>query len=139
MEETTLNSDPRWNNPLGWVLFAILGIGCLYFSKSILAPFLVSFLLAYTFDPVIDFLENRKCPRSPAIWLVFTTILITFVFILFFGFPLLQDQTTKAFDTLPIYLQDLREEILPSLLLKSDSVFRCRNLWMKRFKRSYLT
>lgn len=115
MDKKETTSDSAWKISIGWLLLLLLGIACLYFSKSILLPFLIAFLLAYAFDPVIDFLEERKFPRPPAIWLVFSAILLSFFFILFFGIPMLQDQTTKAFDKFPVYLEHIREEVIPSL------------------------
>lgn len=49
-----------------WLLLAGLALGLLiiYQLLPILTPFLVSILLAYMGDPVVDFLERYKVPRT---------------------------------------------------------------------------
>jgi len=102
---------PAW----GWFSLALLVFGLVYLSKSLLAPFLIALLLAYAFDPVIDFLEDKALPRTLAIRLVFSAILVALFLILFLVIPTIQDQLTRTFDHLPAYLSQVQEDLIPKL------------------------
>jgi len=104
-----------WPLPFGWLLLAILGLGALYVSKSVLIPVLLALIFAYAFDPVVDGLEKRNCPRFVSIWLIFSLLLITFILVLIFGIPMLQDQSIRAFQKFPAYLEQLQRDVLPAL------------------------
>ncbi len=98
-----------------WLLLVLLGAVALLLSKSILAPFLVALLLAYAFDPVVDRLEEKRVPRSLAIWLIFSAIVAALLSFLLFVLPTLQDQLTLTFNQLPSYLSHLHQEVFPAL------------------------
>jgi predicted PurR-regulated permease PerM len=63
--------EPVLSNP--WVravavLLAVVLLGALvYILKPILIPLFLAFLVAYVFDPVVDYFERRKVSRSAAI------------------------------------------------------------------------
>lgn len=103
--------EARW----GWLAILALGIGILYLAGSILIPFLIAFLLAYAFDPVVVFLERRRVHRSLAIWFVITIIATILVLFLLVVIPIIQEETTRALEQLPGYLEHLRTDLLPYL------------------------
>ena len=66
-----------------WILFiGVFAVGwILWLLAPILTPFLVSALLAYMADPIVDRLELKKIPRTLAVIIVF--------FVMLFGLLLL--------------------------------------------------
>ena len=58
------------------MLLAILGLTLLTFYQllPILSPFLVSILLAYMGDPVVDLLERYKLSRTWGVVVVFVVV-----------------------------------------------------------------
>ncbi|MFY9268633.1 MAG: AI-2E family transporter [Candidatus Manganitrophaceae bacterium] len=103
--------ETRW----GWFAISALGIGVIYFARSILVPFLIALLLAYTFDPMITFLERRRIRRFLAIWFLLTLLFAGVVLFLFVIIPIIQKELTLALEQIPRYLQYLQTTLLPAL------------------------
>jgi predicted PurR-regulated permease PerM len=99
---------------LGWGLGAGALLLILWLIKSILVPFLISFLLAYAFDPLVSRMA-RWIPRPPAILLLFLVILLIATLVLLYVIPVVQDQISQAIERLPVYLDLFRQEVLPRI------------------------
>lgn len=77
------------------VLLLIAGfLGLCYLLKGVLISLLLAFTIAYIFDPVVDFIEQRKIvlpnfhvPRPAAITLLITTVILVGVGILAYAVP----------------------------------------------------
>jgi len=108
---TETKRETRW----GWLAILALGVGVVYLGRSILIPFLIAFLLAYAFDPVVRFLERRGIGRFFAIWFVFTVIAAAFVLFLLVVIPIIQEEITRALVQIPGYLEHIRTDFLPYL------------------------
>jgi len=52
-------------------VLVILGVGLIYLIRDIVGLFLVSLLLAALMDPLADFFERRKIPRSVTVLLIY--------------------------------------------------------------------
>ncbi len=115
MQNKTNRNIPSWGTPFTVLFFVLCSAGVLFLSKSILVPFLLSLLLAYAFDPLVDILESKKIPRPISIGLIFALIVLSLILILFFVLPTLQDQLTRTFKQLPSYLNHLHQEVVPAL------------------------
>jgi predicted PurR-regulated permease PerM len=103
--------EARW----GWLAILVLGIGMIYFARSILIPFLLAFLLAYAFDPVVGFLERRGVRRFLAIWFVIILIAAVLVLFLLVVIPVIQEEITRAIEQIPGYLEHVRTDLFPYL------------------------
>jgi predicted PurR-regulated permease PerM len=58
-----------------WVVIGVFVFWFLLETKAIVAPFIISFALAYLFDPLVTKLEKRKIPRLASVSvIVFTTV-----------------------------------------------------------------
>lgn len=101
----------RW----GWLTILAVGIVLLYLAKSILVPFIVALLLAYAFDPVVDFLERRRIPRAVGVWLILGMIAAVFVLFLLVVIPVIQSELARAIEQLPVYVARIQKELLPYL------------------------
>jgi predicted PurR-regulated permease PerM len=68
---------------------------------SILAPFLIAFVLAYILDPAADALERRGVPRSVAVAILLVPVLTGIVLALVFGIPVLVRQAGEVLESVP--------------------------------------
>lgn len=103
--------EARWR----WLAVLALGIGILYLAGSILIPFLIAFLLAYAFDPVVLFMERRRVRRPFAIWFVILIIAAVLILFLLVVIPIIQGEITRTLEQLPRYLEHVRTDFLPYL------------------------
>ncbi|MCP5158236.1 MAG: AI-2E family transporter [Gammaproteobacteria bacterium] len=98
-----------------WLLFGTIFIGLLYLMAPVLTPFLFATLLAYLGDPLIDRLEARKIPRSWAVTLVFSVILLSLLLLLLLLIPMLTYQCKGLMQRLPAHIDWFQAHILPWL------------------------
>lgn len=98
-----------------WLLLAglLLTGWVIYLLSPVLSPFLVAALLAYLGDPVTDRLERRGVPRSLAVVIVFSFMLLGGLVLLFILVPLLQDQISTLRERLPQLISWLQKGVLP--------------------------
>jgi predicted PurR-regulated permease PerM len=97
-----------------WILVALLITGWLiWLLAPVLTPFLLSALLAYMADPVVNRLERWKIRRDMAVSLVFLVVIALLVVALLIIVPLLVRETVDLFERIPGYVQQLQETVLP--------------------------
>lgn len=82
----------------------LLLLWLLHVLGSILAPFLVAFVLAYILDPAADALERRGVPRSAAVALLLVPVLTALGLALAFGIPALVQQAGEVLEDVPAAL-----------------------------------
>ena len=78
-----------------------LGIWLLESMGSLLAPFILAFVLAYILDPAVDLLERRRLPRAVAVALLVLPVLLLLAAALGFGIPALVNQIETLIERLP--------------------------------------
>lgn len=79
---------------LGWIIFEI---------SDVLFPFLVAFSLAYLFDPLIDFFETKKIPRTGGILIVVLIIVGLIYFSAIIIVPEVTAELAILIKSLPTY------------------------------------
>ncbi len=96
---------------LGFALFVILAFG------SILAPVMVSIVIAFILQGIVNWLEKYRCPHMIAVTLVFLLFVTLMLAILLLMIPLVWEQGSALINELPgmvqqwqIVLQELPEE-----------------------------
>jgi len=99
-----------------WILGLLLASAwLLYLLSPILTPFMVSALLAYLGDPLVDRLERRGLKRTPAVTLVFSIIVSLTLSLLILLVPRIEEQIGQLLHNLPDYLDWLRTHVVPRL------------------------
>lgn len=104
-------------------LIVILFSCSIYLIRSILAPFLISFLLAYFLDPIVDrvchkFKVSRLTASLGIVVLFFIIIIVASIFIL----PIIYEQINELIIALPQYGRMFVHEIYPQIVVKFDEI-----------------
>lgn len=98
------------------ILVTFVGVGgLLSLLAPVLTPFLISALLAYLGDPLVDSLENIKFPRTLAVTTVFVVIFSVIVAMPVLLIPLLEQQISSLLAKLPGYMDWLQQTLRPWL------------------------
>ena len=107
-------------NVKGWLLLAALGLGLLIFYQllPILTPFLVSILLAYMGDPVVDLLERYKISRTWGVVLVFMLFSLIVLLLLLVLVPMIGRQMVRLYELTPEVIDWLQNSALPWLQVR---------------------
>ena len=108
-----------------WMLAWLLLTGwLLYVLSPILTPFVISALLAYLGDPLVDRLEERGLKRTPAVAVVFTVIFLLLLILVILLIPKVESQISQLLQKLPGYAEWVRESLVPRIeaLLPEESL-----------------
>ncbi|MEJ2315525.1 MAG: AI-2E family transporter [Gammaproteobacteria bacterium] len=103
------SESQRWYS---LAIFIILG-WLLYLLSPILTPFVVSALLAYLADPLVDKLEARKIRRVLAVSLVFLLILLVLLILGIVIMPQLEAQISTLLKQIPGYIEWTKTTLIP--------------------------
>lgn len=99
-----------------WLAFSLVVTLACYWLAPVLSPFLVSAILAYLGDPLVDALQSRGYSRPTAVLLVFVSMLLMGVLALLIVLPLLGGQFQALIETLPAVLDWAQDQALPALI-----------------------
>ncbi|MDD2221834.1 MAG: AI-2E family transporter [Pseudomonas sp.] len=102
-------------NLKSWLLLAALGLGLLTFYQllPILSPFLVSILLSYMGDPIVDFLERYNISRTWGVILVFVLLSVIILVLLLVLVPMIGRQLVSLYELTPQLIDWLQHTALP--------------------------
>lgn len=100
---------------LAFLLLFVFGV--IIFMGKLLAPLLVSVVIAYLLEAVVRILMRNKLPRMPSVLVVFTMFVVVLVFLLFGLLPLLSSQVAQLVQELPNIISRGQEALvrLPEL------------------------
>lgn len=105
-----------------WLVLTFVALlsGLLFFLAPMLTPFVVSAILAYLGDPLVDRLEmiryrQWRLSRTWAVSVVFLGILILVTAFLLIIIPTIDYQISVFIDKLPSYLQWINKTVIPYL------------------------
>ena len=104
-------------NIKGWLLIALLGLMLLtlYQLLPILSPFLVSILLAYMGDPLVDLLERYKFSRTWGVIFVFVLLSLLLLILLLVLIPMIGRQLVSLYGLTPQLIDWLQQSAVPWL------------------------
>lgn len=98
----------------------LVAMGMVHFLGPVLAPFVVSMVLAYLGDPLADRLESWGISRGLSVAIVFLTIFGVLITAFFVVVPLLVQQVKTVFQLLPVWEAWGRSNVLPLLQEQFD-------------------
>jgi predicted PurR-regulated permease PerM len=98
-----------WLIPLGAALWL------LYRLSPILAPFMFGIILAYIFNPSVDWLEKKRMPRSLGAVTALLALIGTFAGLVLIIAPLVRNETQQFIAHLPTYLDSIKQNAAPWL------------------------
>lgn len=98
-----------------WLAVAAVLLGLLYLLAPILAPFVAAAILAYICNPLVARLCAKKVPRTLAVVLVMSGLLLAFVALLLIMLPLLEQEIALLVERLPQWLNAAQNRLLPLL------------------------
>lgn len=101
-----------------WFVALALVLAFLYAVMPILTPFLVSLLIAYMGDPLVDKLEERGLSRTLGVIVVFAVIVLILAGVLAFLVPLISKQLVKLYGMLPQMVDWVQHTAVPWLHTK---------------------
>ncbi|MBE9549839.1 MAG: AI-2E family transporter [Proteobacteria bacterium] len=99
-----------------WLILASI-VGLIWFIRAlgpVLTPFVVSAVLAYLGDPLVDRLE-KWMSRTPAVLVVFSSMILSMMLIVLLVVPLLEKQISYLISQLPVYVDWLSNSAWPWL------------------------
>jgi len=88
----------------------------IYLIKSVLTPFVFSFIIAYFLDPLVEYLTSKyKLSRSKATLLIMALFIGALVTISSFLLPIIYTQFLALIGALPGYFQIIADDIYPKI------------------------
>ncbi len=116
------------------VLLALVGVLCWGFGwvieklSPVLLPLAVAGILAYLLDPVVDFFQRLKIPRTRAILMVFFLAVMLVLMLLATVVPRLITETSTLVEKAPEFSEQLRVK-LSDLLATSKLGMKAKEAW----------
>lgn len=104
-----MTDSSKWLSLIAILLF----IGLVYLLAPILTPFIIAAVLSYIGDPLVDWLEIKKWPRTLAVSAVFFVLTLVAVIFLLILIPLVEKQILILIHKVPEYAQWIQQTILP--------------------------
>ena len=117
-----MNTDSTAAQPWFALALVLAGGWLLYLLAPVLTPFLISALLAYLGDPLVDRLQRKGVSRTLGVLTVFGIMLISGVVALVILLPMLSHQTMAFLNNIPEALDWLQKQLAPRIaaLVGSD-------------------
>lgn len=106
---------PSRSAALQWLAVAVALAVLLYLLGPILTPFVAAGILAYICNPLVARLCAARVPRTLAVLLVMTGLLLSLIALLLIILPLLEKEIGLLIARLPAWLDTMRIRLLPWL------------------------
>jgi len=100
-----------------WFMLAVLTFGgwLIYLLAPVLTPFLVSALLAYLGDPLVDRLEKHKISRTLGVVVVFFVMTLIVLILLLVMIPMMEKQISVMIVKIPQAIDNFQNIVLPKI------------------------
>ncbi len=89
------------------IIVILIMLYFLYFIRDILAIFFVSLVFASALDPMVDWLQKRKIPRSVGILIIYLLLFAFFSLVVYLIFPALINETSQLSGNSPYYFDKI--------------------------------
>ena len=90
----------------------IISFVLIYSLSSLLMPVFVAIVLAYLLEGLVGKVEKMKASRLIAVYLVFSSFMVSLGFLLFFLLPVVSEQAVELVQQIPSILKQAQTEIL---------------------------
>ena len=100
---------------LQWLTFTLVAAVLMYLLSPILTPFVAAGILAYICNPLVQRLCAWKIPRTFAVLLVMSGLLLLLALLLLIMLPLLEKEVGRFATLLPDWIEAARMHLLPLL------------------------
>lgn len=98
-----------------WLALAVVIAVLIYLLSPILTPFLLAAILAYMGDPLVDWLQAKKIPRTLGVVIVMFLLIGLMILIVVILVPLFEQQAITLMQRYPQHLDALSSYITPWL------------------------
>ncbi len=104
------------SRPVFFTLVAVgLLVGLLYLLRGILAPVLLAFLVAYAFNPLVEFMARHRIPRALASGLCLLLMLLIAAGLVALIVPALHEEIRGVGQKMPAYVEKIQDSAIPWL------------------------
>lgn len=106
---------PVFIQKYGWLPLVVITLTgfVLWKISSILAPFIVAFIVGYILNPLVNILCRTKLPRSVAALIIILGFIVLFLGAIIVFIPSLIDEIGALRESLPQYIDNVRAMSLP--------------------------
>lgn len=119
MEQELRKPGLRMPNWFYWGI-ALAGAYIIYRTSEVLVPFILSFVLAYILDPIVDAYERKGVKREHAIALVFVIVLIALILFIAIILPPVVRQMRQVEAGASKYLREVHHQGERELIKQQD-------------------
>ncbi len=109
MSDNSITESTKWFILIGVILLS----GLVYLLAPVLTPFIIAAVLSYIGDPLVDWLELKKFPRTLAVTTVFVSLTLVAVLSLLLFIPLVEKQIIILINKVPEYAEWIQKTLLP--------------------------
>ncbi len=109
MPKESITESSKWFLLIGVILLA----GLVYLLTPVLTPFVIAAVLSYIGDPLVDWLELKKFPRTLAVTTVFISLTLIALVALLLFIPLVEKQIIILINKVPEYAEWIQKTLLP--------------------------
>ena len=103
MQSQSLDEIALFLKRLQWAALGLGALWLLWLLAPILTPFVLSLMLGWLGDPLVDRLQRRGLSRNTAVALVFTLMALVVLVALLILVPLIQNQIATLAASMPSY------------------------------------
>ena len=106
--------DRHFSDPQRVILgiMLLVGAGLIYFLGSLLAPVLISIIIAYLLEGLVDLLRRSRVPRLAAVSIVFLVFMVGMIVVILWLIPLTVKQISQLVQQLPGMLATVQYRLL---------------------------
>jgi predicted PurR-regulated permease PerM len=99
-------TDRRWLARIVYVAI-LLGIaGVVWWLRAMMLPFIIAFLLAFVFDPVVTWLNERRIPRWVGVIVVYAVVLSSVSLFIYFLVPIIDVESGRFAEKFNVVLKE---------------------------------
>ena len=106
-----------------WLFIGIIGAMLWAHIPSVVVPFVIAFVLAYTLNPImLKLSKNMMIPRAISAVLLLLLFIVLFTSLMLIFVPLVYSQIAFLVKKIPVYRDFFNERVIPYLLLKLETL-----------------